>query len=69
MWNTMVSVRDKVSMGGNRHVWHTLRMKGIGVPRSTVQALLTEFDPKGTEERRAHSLRRRAYRTIGPNYR
>ena len=63
-----VSVRDKIRglldgpdcMGGYRHIWHTLKMQGIGVPRSTVEVLLRELDPEGTEERRAN--RRRAYR-------
>ena len=71
----MVSVRDKIRglldgpdcMGGYRHIWHTLKMQGIGVPRSAVEALLRELDPEGTEERRAHRLRRRAYRNNGPN--
>ena len=72
----VVSVRDKISrglldgpdcMGGYRHIWHTLKMQGICVPRSTVEALLRELDPEGTEERRAHRLRRRAYRNNGPN--
>jgi len=57
----VVSVRDKIRslldgpdcMGGYRHVWHTLKMQGVGVPRSTVEALLRELDPEGTEERRA----------------
>lgn len=69
------SVRDKIRslldgpdcMGGYRHVWHTLKMQGVGVPRSTVEALLKELDPEGTEERRTHRLRRRAYRNNGPN--
>ena len=37
------------------------------MPRSTVEALLRELDPEGTEERRAHRLRRRTYRNTGPN--
>ena len=71
----VVSVRDKIRglldgpdcMGGYRHIWHTLKMHSIGVPHSTVEALLRELDPEGTEERRAHRLRRRAYRNNGPN--
>ena len=71
----LASIRDKIvslldgpdCMGGYRHIWHTLKMEGIGVPRSTVEALLRELDPEGTEERRAHRLRRRTYRNTGPN--
>ena len=40
------SIRDKIRslldgpecMGGYRHIWHTLEMQGIRVPRSTVEA-------------------------------
>ena len=42
-------------------------MHGISVPRSVFEMLLRELDPEGTEERRAHRLRRRAYRNNGPN--
>ena len=71
----LASIRDKIvslldgpdCMGGYRHIWHTLKMEGIGVPRSTVETLLRELDPEGTEERRAHRLRRRTYRNTGPN--
>ena len=71
----LASIRDKIvslldgpdCMGGYRHIWHTLKMEGIVVPRSTVEALLRELDPEGTEERRAHRLRRRTYRNTGPN--
>ena len=69
------SVRDKIRslldgpdcMGGYRHIWHTLKLQGISVPRSVVEILLKELDPEGTEERRAHRLRRRVYRNNGPN--
>ena len=65
----MVSVRDKIRglldgpdcMGGYRHIWHTLKMQGIGVPRSVVEASLRELDPEGTEKRRAHRFRRRPF--------
>ena len=38
-------------MGGFRHIWHTLKMQGIGVPRSSVEDLLKELDLDGTEKR------------------
>lgn len=48
-------------MGGYRHVWHTLQMEGVNVPRDVVQQLLRELDPQGSDERRAHCLKRRTY--------
>lgn len=69
------SVQDKIRslldgpdcMGDYRHVWYTLKMQGVGVPCYTVKASLRELDPEGTEKRRAHCLRRRAYWYNGPN--
>lgn len=55
-------------MSGYRAMWHTLRLKyGLCIPRSTVQSLLKEVDPFGTEERRKHRLKRRTYSSNGPN--
>lgn len=54
-------------IGGYRHVWHTLQMQGITVPRNIVQNILKELDPEGTAERRAHKLKRRTYHNHGPN--
>ena len=54
-------------MGGCRHIWHTLKMQGIGVLLSTVQAFLRELDLEGTKERRGHRLRRRTYRNNKQN--
>lgn len=56
------------SLHGYRLVWHALRLIGIQVPRAVVQELLREIDPEGTEQRRAHRLKRREYRNPGPNY-
>ncbi len=54
-------------MGGYRHVWHTLKLQGISVPRSVVQHLVKELDPEGVEQRNPHKLRRRTYHNRGPN--
>lgn len=55
-------------MSGYRAMWHTLRLKyGLCIPRSTVQSLLKEVDPFGTEERRKHRLKRRIYSSNGAN--
>jgi hypothetical protein len=54
--------------GGYRSHWHTLRLKGIQVPRRVVEGLCRELDPLGCEERKAHRLKRRQYKNPGPNY-
>ena len=54
-------------VGGYRHVWHTLQLQGIMVPRKIVEDMLKELDPEGTAERRAHKLKRRTYHNRGPN--
>ena len=53
---------------GCRGIWSVLRCSyGITVTRDTVMKLLRELDPDGTEQRRAHRLHRRLYRSEGPN--
>ena len=54
-------------VGGYRHVWHTLQLQGIMVPRKIVEDMLKELDPEGTAERRAHKLKRRTCHNRGPN--
>ena len=56
------------SLMGYRAVWHSLQLNGVRVPRYAVQLLLREIDPEGTEERKAHRLKRRIYHNPGPNY-
>ena len=55
-------------IGGYRQVWRTLQREGFTVPRLVVQKTLKELDPDGCAERKAHSLKRRAYHNVGPNY-
>ena len=53
---------------GYRSMWHILRIKyGLCVPRGRVQIILKQLDPDGTEERKRHRLKRRTYRSSGPN--
>ena len=54
-------------IAGYRHVWHTLKLQGISVPRSVVRNLIKQLDPEGVQERKAHKLQRRTYRNRGPN--
>ncbi len=56
------------SVSGYRSMWHTLRLKyGMCVPRDKVQRILKELNPNETEERKHHRLKRRTYRSNGPN--
>ncbi|XP_028416034.1 uncharacterized protein LOC114539597 [Dendronephthya gigantea] len=57
-----------LNSAGYRSVWHTLKLQGIQVPRETVRVLVSELDPEGVRERRAKALRRRTYRSPGPNF-
>ena len=55
-------------VSGYRTLWHTIRLKyGMCVARARVQNLLKMIDPIGTEERKRHALKRRDYRSPGPN--
>ncbi|XP_069136924.1 uncharacterized protein [Argopecten irradians] len=53
---------------GYRHMTYTLRHKGIHVRRDTVMKIMKEIDPEGVEFRRKRRIRRRIYRSLGPNY-
>ncbi|XP_028416576.1 uncharacterized protein LOC114540653 [Dendronephthya gigantea] len=55
-------------MGGYRSVWHTLKLQGLQVPRDVVEQLVRELDPDGCSERKAKRLKRRRFRSPGPNY-
>lgn len=54
---------------GYRLMTKTLSLKyGLVVPRTNVMEILRERDPAGVAIRRQHSLRRRTYTSMGPNY-
>lgn len=55
-------------MGGYRSVWHTLQMEGVQVPRDVVASIVKELDPEGCALRKAKRLKRRKFRSPGPNY-
>ena len=52
---------------GYRKMWARLKQKGIFVKRERVMHILRSLDPVGVEYRKRKRLRRRAYRTKGPN--
>ena len=41
---------------------------GVSTDKETVRQLLKIMDPQGVESRSKHRLRRRQYRTVGPNH-
>ena len=47
-------IEGPASSSGYRSVWHSLEMTGFHVPRytNTIQTLLRDMDPGGTESRR-----------------
>ncbi len=55
-------------MRSYRTTWHTLRMEGMQVCRRIVEGVARELDPEECELRQRRRLRRRKYRTPGPNY-
>ena len=61
-------IEGPASSSGYRSVWRSLKMTVFQAPRYTIQTLLRDMDPEGTESRRRHRLRRRVYSNPGPNY-
>ena len=56
----------KQSVAGHR-VTTVLCFMGVFVPRNSVMSLLRELDPQGVSIRRWKKLKRRCYRSLGPN--
>ena len=40
----------------------------VNIKRDAVMKLIIELDPNGSENRKAHRLRRRQYVSVGPNF-
>ena len=54
---------------GYRTMWNSLSHKhGIRIPRDFVMCSMRELDPVGVEQRKSRCLKRRSYRSGGPNY-
>ena len=66
------AAQDEIKGSGSnvryRRVWASLRTKGVIARREDVRQLLLRLDPEGVERRKSRKLRRRIYRTLGPNY-
>lgn len=53
---------------GYRSMWHSLNLEGISVPRDLVMNCLKMIDPDGVALRKRRKLKRRLYRSAGPNF-
>ena len=66
------TIKEKLVDTGNhlgyRSMWHSLRLKGIVVPRDMIMYRLQEIDPSGSARRRRKKLKRRLYQSPGPNF-
>ena len=52
-----------------RALWSSLKVSyRVNIKRDVVMKLLRELDPNGSENRKAHCLRRRQYVSVGPNF-
>ena len=47
---------------------HHFEEKGVVARKGDVRQLLLRLDQEGVEKRKSRKLRRRIYRTLGPNY-
>ena len=56
------------SSAGYPTIWHQLETGGLRIPIVIVQDLSKEMDPEGSELRKKHRLKRRRYKSSGPNY-
>lgn len=54
---------------GYRTMWHSLSHKyGVRVPRDFIMCSMRTLDPQGTIERKSRCLKRRSYKSGGPNF-
>ena len=60
-------IQDTGEHRGYRSVYQHLVEKGIQIPLNLVRITIKELDPAGVERRSRHSLKRRKYKTKGPN--
>jgi hypothetical protein len=62
-------INSSSSSVGYRTMWHSLSYKyGIRVPRDFVMCTMRELDPDGVVQRKSRCLKRRSYRSRGPNF-
>ena len=54
---------------GYRALWSSIKVSyRVNIKRDVVMKLLRELDPNGSENRKAHLLRRMQYVSVGPNF-
>ena len=66
------AVEDELAGSGSgigyRRMHRSMLQKGINCRREDVRQLVKQLDPEGVERRKKRRLRRRKYRSPGPNY-
>ena len=64
-----VEVEGSTVAKGYRALWSSLKVSyRVNIKRDVMMKLLRELDPNGSENRKAHRLRRRQYVSVGPNF-
>ena len=62
-------IEGSAAVRGYRAPWSSLKVwYRVNIKRDVVMKLLRELDPNGSENRKAHRLRRRQYVPVGPNF-
>ena len=56
-------------LSGYRKIWHVLRINHhLHVPRNLVAQIVHDIDPEASRARKGNRLKRRKYRSYGPNH-
>ena len=56
-------------LSGYRKIWHLLRINHhLHVPRKLVAQIVRDIDPEASRARKGNRLKRRKYRSYGPNH-
>ena len=62
-------IEGSAAVRGYRALWSSLKVwYRVNIKRDVVMKLLRELDPNGSENRKAHRLRRRQYVSVGRNF-
>ena len=65
----LIEVEGSAVAKGYRALWSSLKVSyRVNIKRDVMMKLLRELDPNGSENRKAHRLRRRQYVSVGPNF-
>ena len=62
-------MQETGELSGYRKIWHILRINHhLHVPRKLVAQIVHDIDPEASKARKGNKLRRRKYRSYGPNH-